>query len=462
MKYFRLLLMVILLGTVLCLQAQEKSSQMNKEDFGGRNSKIAEKASDPDDLVDQARLEAEKGEKVKAIETLKRYVDGGMMGFYHRRSQIIVIPEFSILQDNPDFQVLMTETEETLKKQEEQLRKLMKEPFKEESALSLNEIRDAAEIYKKVKDVKSGEEMNEQLESADNKIIPALAKYKNEVFALLNQGRGYPYYRLTLARMLLDRKDKELSAKVIAEIKDDDFSAFPTQLFDLTRLIAIEDPKAARPCLMKLLSLSEGNLNLPQHALGIDVDMMLIIAFGIVEKDYTEELYQIVMKGNPVEKDNALSVLSAFQDDRVTTILIEKLKAEKDSAKRMKLIRMLCSIQSSASKSFLKDFSDRSKNDKEREIIKTYLEYEEQYAGDLFPQETGISIQNPKMKEILFNNLLMTNGADVSFIKKSIYLTAQKSDKEVLRSIRSRIMRRLSDEAFYDWRTITQIMNRLK
>jgi len=128
----------------------------------------------------------------------------------------------------------------------------------------------------------------------------------------------------------------------------------------------------------------------------------------------------------------------------------------------MKLIRMLCSIQSSASKSFLKDFSDRSKNDKEREIIKTYLEYEEQYAGDLFPQETGISIQNPKMKEILFNNLLMTNGADVSFIKKSIYLTAQKSDKEVLRSIRSRIMRRLSDEAFYDWRTITQIMNRLK
>jgi hypothetical protein len=66
------------------------------------------------------------------------------------------------------------------------------------------------------------------------------------------------------------------------------------------------------------------------------------------------------------------------------------------------------------------------------------------------------------MKEILFNNLIMTDGKDVSFIKKTINLTARKSDMEVLRTIRSRIMRRLSDEAFYDWRTITQIMNQLK
>jgi hypothetical protein len=77
---------------------------------------------------------------------------------------------------------------------------------------------------------------------------------------------------------------------------------------------------------------------------------------------------------------------------------------------------------------------------------------------NLFPYKEGISIDDPEIRRIFFNNLLVTSGKDISFLPKTLFLTAKKSDIPALRNIRSRIFQRFSDEASYDWKTVSSII----
>ena len=66
------------------------------------------------------------------------------------------------------------------------------------------------------------------------------------------------------------------------------------------------------------------------------------------------------------------------------------------------------------------------------------------------------------MKEIFFHNLECAYGTDVSYVERTIYLTAKKSDIPKLRRVRSAILFRMSDEGMYDYGAISLIIWRLR
>jgi hypothetical protein len=69
-----------------------------------------------------------------------------------------------------------------------------------------------------------------------------------------------------------------------------------------------------------------------------------------------------------------------------------------------------------------------------------------------------MAVVDPKMKDILFNNLCLTHGQDVSFIVKSISMSVTRDDIPRLRQLRSRILFRMSDEGWGDYGLITEII----
>ena len=79
--------------------------------------------------------------------------------------------------------------------------------------------------------------------------------------------------------------------------------------------------------------------------------------------------------------------------------------------------------------------------------------------ADLFPYQKGIAIDDPEVRKIFFNNLAVTSGEDISFLPKTLFLTARKSDIPKLRDLRGRILQRFSDEAGYDWKTVSSIIS---
>ena len=105
---------------------------------------------------------------------------------------------------------------------------------------------------------------------------------------------------------------------------------------------------------------------------------------------------------------------------------------------------------------------DEGTRDEEAAMIARLMDRYRPMPAELYQYKRGVAIENPEMKEIFFNNLELTHGRDVSFVKKTIFLTAKPQDIPRLRRIRSRIYSRFSDEASYDWRTISALITWLR
>jgi hypothetical protein len=408
--------------------------------------------------LSEARISAVEGNRAATIEKLKGYLT---YEYADSRTRILAYPEFKSFHGDPDFQNLMIDTLDRFAK----LRSKYQLPdlLGGGKSLTLEEMRAQAEVYKQVTDAASGKELGQKLEEADRAINRNLAEHKNDVFAWLQHERQNKYYRLTLARLLVGLNDADLTARVAAEVDQDDFRQFPNQLFYLAYGVARSNPRLARPFLMQMLQLSKGSIFLVQHAMSVDWEGMLFQAFGVAEADYLDDLLKIAAGRDTVEAPNALKLLCLLLEPRVVPILTEKITRAASSHERRQFIdhfgmlpipqtlHALESLQQSAQKA----------GESDTQIVRLMKDVKPSTVFEFLERGDGIVISEPGMKKIFYSNLISTHGSETSFVMSTLYLSATPEDIPTLRRVRSSILHRMSDESFADYGIVTVVMMHL-
>ncbi len=406
--------------------------------------------------IDFARIYAAKGDNYKAIEYIKHNLNSKLS---ESRTQIIAKHEFVSLYSDPSFQSLVADTHETVRKHQSKLSELLATEEKK-AEIKPSEIVNIVEIYKKIINQESLKKYQTSLYEADKKLRPYIEEHKELIFSLIEKGKSANYYRLTLANFLARIGDKQINSRLAILLKEDNFLIYPQQLFYLTYQIARTSPESAKPLLFQMLKGSKGNVFLAEHFTNLNWDALLMQAFGVVETYYKDELLAIAQKNTPIMSNNAMKILVSLQEPRLVSILVNKINSEDNKNKRKELINLVGSLYFPETIIALDKIKNDTKTNNDEVVLITQLnERFNQPPKDIFPNKRGIAIKNRNVKTILLSNLELTHGIDVSFIDKTIFLTVDKSDLKQLYKIRSSILYHLSDESFYDWRTISRIIS---
>jgi len=332
------------------------------------------------------------------------------------------------------------------------------------SKITRDSIIRAADVYKHISDYESTQQYKNQLQRADEIINAALPHQKEYIFDLLKSEKENTYYRLTLAQFLVGLDDTVLVKRAAEEVANDNFLHYPNQLFRLTYSIAQNNPGVARPFLLQMLKQSEGSIFLPQHSLSFNWMNMLMQAFGVAESFYLPELKKWSNDSNAVISSNASLLLVLFGEPDVIPILTRKISYENNSAVRDSITQLIAMMMLPQSVAALKTLKQEAVSRGLSDTLESRLLAEAVPPEPLDPAMLvdAVRIDNSVMKTIFLNNLIFTCGSDVSYMSKTIMLSVSQSDIPILRQIRSSIMRRMSDEAIYDYQTISSVINWLQ
>jgi len=415
-------------------------TQKNREDYPGWD-------------ISSARLYAAEGKKELAMKMIESYLNYSAA---ESRNRILVKPEFKFLHTDPLFQKLMRDSKEKYKARFDKYKHFMKIAQKKKA--SFEEVSQAANTYRKVKNIADGEKLQGELESADNIIQPNIEHHKDKMFNLLKNEKESTYYRLTIARMLAGLDDPILAQQIAEEVANDNFLQFPNQLFWLTYMIAKSNPIAAKPLLMQLLNGSDATVPSIQHYMMFKWEQILTYAFGVAEVQYKNELLKIAENGNSNERKNAITILVAFQEPKLIPILKKNIIQETNIKKRKDFINLIAKINLPEALETFEALQKELPNLKDDiNQLKNQIKAPPEFSDRSLKQ--AIIIDNSRMKEIFLDNLECTNGRDVSFIENVILANVRKSDIPKLCMIRSSILSRFSDEGLSDYYTISYIIN---
>jgi hypothetical protein len=415
--------------------------------------------------LDYARIHVAQGDVAAALGKLTSYLE---YEYADSRTRILARPDFAPLHGNAEFQRLVTETDALEQARRDKARKEAREagqPMFEgaapKPAATFAEIRAAAEVYKKVTEPAAARPLLPELRASDELVFPNLERFQGEILELLRAEKKSPYYRLTLARYLANLQDAALTKQVATEVKDDSFLAFPQQLFRLAYAIASVDPEAARPFLLQMLQGANASVSLPQHAMSVDWDGLLVQVFGFVEAHYREDLLRWATAGEAPQNAKATMVLLALQEPALVPILVGKLEAAKPE-QRQDLVKELGGLYLPQARAALQDLlaSGRASGD-EAKLVREILDGM-QPPEPRMPRDPDLTIVDPQLRAIFFDNLARTCGMDVSYVEPTLWSTAKPEDIPKLLTIRSRILARFSDEAFGDWSTVSSIITWLR
>ncbi len=420
-----------------------------------------------------ARVYAAQGRTHDALRMLRLQLTQVARGYLHpSQTEMLVYPEFRSLYTNVEFREMMTDSRERFQERISNLFSSRRDNQDLKNArISVEAIKEAAEVYKKVPDPSSVDGLYKQLNEADQEIRSSLSSYKasaagaenvrEKLLSLLRNEKTSAYYRLTLAGILASLDDPEMTKKVAEEVANDNFLQFPSQFARLTYMVARSAPQSARPLLMQMLKGGGGSVPLPQHAMVLGWEHLLFFAFGVAESEYTDDLLRIAETGSALESKNATTVLLAFQEPRLVPILRKRILNDKDAGNRKEMVNQLGNLmlpQAAAAFEGLKHDLGVKYNDDTEEIAMIAAQIKPLKPIPNFRVCPAVAIQDEAIKEILFNNLEYSNGGDVSFVDSSIAATATKSDLPKLLRIRSAILNRISDEAMHDYGSITRII----
>jgi tetratricopeptide (TPR) repeat protein len=403
-----------------------------------------------------ARIYAASGRTDDALAKLRSYLSNTAAD---SRSRVLARAEFEPLYANTSFRDIIAESEELVKAR---YAAYAMPSTTEPPPSTAADVLKAAAIYAEVKDQESGKAINEQLKAADDKVEPYVGRFREELFASMKERRDSPYYRLTIGRMLLTLHDSAMTRRIVDEIAHDDFLAFPRQLFIVTYLIAQADPQGARPLLRQMLKESDGDIFLAQHFMTMDWPSLLVSTFGVAGPAAIDDLVAAAEGSDSVMRDNATHVLVTFRSPRLVEIIMKKIDAAPDAAERKRLINRLSSIYLPQTIEALKTLQSRELTSGEASLVRLSLRTIKPPTTEPFQEKEGIAITDPAIKTILFRNLELTHGAEVSFITKTILRSSTKADIPALERIRSSILFRLSDEAIDDFQSINAIIDWLR
>jgi hypothetical protein len=414
--------------------------------------------------LNEARLIAAQGDKNGTLTLLKRYL---AYKYADSPNRILVLPEFIPLHNDSTFRSLMTYSKgqfDAQKQKMKQEREKMNRMLGKGKVISCEEIKVTAETYKKVIDIASAQNLQEELNAADERVRQNIEQCKEQMLSILAARTKNIYYRLTLARLLAELEDTVLTKRVAGIVSGEDFRYFPNQLYWLSYTIARTNPLDAKPFLLQMLKISEGGIFLPQHSVRMNWEDLLCQAFGIVEQFYIDDLLKIAEVGDSIEAKNAATVLIFFQESQFVHLLKKKIVHSINAEQRYQLITQLGILYIPEAAQALEQLKReaQSQNESDTLMVRLLKQITSTNAQEFLESKNGIAIENVKMKEIFFNNLEYSHGMDVSFLPKTILLTAKKEDIPKLRCIRSSIMYRMSDEGMGDYGIVSYIIHRLQ
>jgi hypothetical protein len=213
-----------------------------------------------------------------------------------------------------------------------------------------------------------------------------------------------------------------------------------------------------------MLKQSEGGIFIPQHAMNMNWFSMLTQAFGVAELQYLPDLKALCNERNTTIASNALTLLVAFGEPDVIPIIMDRISHEDCITVRDSLIRLIAEMRLPQSVVALKTLKAEAVSRGIFDTLESRLLKEVVPPEKFDPMMTddAVRITNSNLRMIFLNNLLYTCGSDMSYVHKTIFLSVNKSDIPVLRRIRSSIMRRMSDEAIYDYQSVSYIINWLQ
>jgi hypothetical protein len=407
-----------------------------------------------DDLdweLNQARIDVVSGRVDEALTTLRGYLD---RGYGQSRSRIIAGGRFAPLYANASFRDMIAESEELVRRRYERYNRRRDD---DSIPPPVAEVLAAAAVYADVRDEESGRAINDSLKAADRIVEPRVRRYREELFATLAERKGSAYYRLTIGRMLASINDTALARRVAAEVAGDDFTAFPKQLFLLAYAVARVDPEAARPLLRQMLKATKGSLFLSGHFMTMDWDLLLVQAFGVAGDAAMDDLEAAAAGSDSVTSANAVHVLGSLSDPRLVRVMVRKLEAATVPAERKRLIDRLSSIYLPETIEALKNLQVRGGSASEMLAVRVALKSLKPPTMPL-PEKYAVAIADSAVKAIMFRNMELTYGVDMSYVDKAILISATKADIPALQRIRRSIFLRVSDEALYDLQAINAII----
>ena len=443
------LLDLALLGKRVDIALEVADDRKRREDYRGWD-------------IDYARIHAVADDTKAALAMIASYLEYEL---HDSRTQILARREFLPLHGDPELQRLVTETAELVEERRRKLRgqdQPQPEVQGEKPRLAFADVQGALDPCKKVTNEESMRAHSAELNACWTKVLPHVDRYGSELFELLRAEKQSPFYRMMLAHLLSHSTDDRVIAKVAAEVKSDRFVGYPTQLFWFAYTMALRSPQGARPFLEQMLEGADATVTLAAHVMTLGWSELLVQAFGCVEQHCLEDLLRAVAGPNPASSRNAVSVLLVFQEPRLAAVLREQFTQVKQPERRLELLAWLGNLGLPETVKELEAMRTAGLGDEEARKVGEILDAMKPPPEPTFDGAAGIAIVEPAMRRIFFANLILTNGEDVSFVKKTLHLTAKVEDIARLRDVRSAIFARLSDEAICDWNTVSTLILRLR
>ncbi|HHW08985.1 MAG TPA: hypothetical protein GXX29_03300 [Firmicutes bacterium] len=406
----------------------------------------------PEWSLQYAQLYAVTGRKEEAL--LKLQENFGWP-YGASRTAVIGLPEFVALHDDPTFQELVTERPSTFAERIERSAALLRTTV---DIMTEAELEEVASFYKSIDSAAKAAAMWQEISAVDARLYNQADRYKDKLMQMLSAGADWLFYQMSLAKILLMTDDGDMAVRVVEVMAGKDLRPFPEQLIMLAFLTARISPATALPFLHQVLDINFGE----EAALSQSyLQFMLVNAFAVAQPDTVDLLLGAAVGDEAVRRDNALALLVFFQEEKLIPILLAKMERSESQEAWLENATHLSHLRlPEARQALVRLQYDTALAPAVREELPKLIE-ECGPPANPFGDE-GVKITNPTLKKILLNNLELTLGYDIGKVAGTLALSADEGDIEQLQRIRSRLMTRLSDEAWYDYRVVTAVINLIK
>jgi tetratricopeptide (TPR) repeat protein len=411
---------------------------------------MAQREPGPFWSADYARLFALMGDYPAALKMLE---EGIARRPLTSRTQVIGLPHFVPLHSDPTFQKLVTETPETWAafQQRWSVWEQDAEP------ITLQELISLCDFYESITDARMAGEKWLEIYKVDNQVYAHAELYKEDLLQLLAVKSDSLFYQMSLAKILLILGDNALATKVTALLNDKNLEQFPDELCQLAYLAARSSPHAALPLIARLLALDPHTSQDLSEGL---FHVQLFLACGVAEPAVMELLLSTARSDYMTSSFNAVLVLHFLAEPQLVPILQEKISATKDVDTWLEYFTALAYLNLPEAREALQaiDIDNLPETIKEQAIE---LRSSFQQPNKILVGPTIAAI-DPALKSIVLSNLEITQGYDLSYVMDILAASVTFDDIEQLKQIRTKILQRASDEALYDHRAITSLINRIR
>lgn len=385
-------------------------------------------------------------DKAKMMEQLKLYFD---KSYYVTKNQVMVLKEFEPFLDDDEFLKLMKEDSISFAYRYKGLKYC-------NNIIDLDKFILWTEEFKNVDSMRQIRNSYPKMDSLYRMKRELLNLYKRDILKLIVEEKSKLFYKLQLAGILLETQDPFIINELIQDLSKYSFHEFVDSYSWFVFQAAQTNPKDIQPLLRNMLTFF--NSKLPTEYLR----SYIYYTFFASEPFSYNVLYDSLESKDCNMKHLAIDILAKTDEDRFVQVFTKMIYEEKDDNIRNSYMHYFNDIYTQTANQALEKISRELLHDttKYKISIQAKNSFIMNESESNRRREKGIinGILPPKAKQVFLDNLVASDGIDISYISSIIMNSCTKEDIPVLKKARRKILSNLSYDATDFWRIMTNII----